>query len=365
MRLNQDGFQKNMLKKYNSVAVLIPAHNEAVVIASALQSFKDIIPLENVFVVDDGSEDRTSEVAEQYTPNVLTLPANLGKARAMNFAIDAYHLSATYDYILPMDADTQISLDFLEQTIPILESDPHKKIACVVGKVVGTNTRWTTIFRMWEYEVAQTIHKSAQSIENAIMVCPGCATVYRSEIFRILKLPTGTLTEDMDFTFLLHRKKLGRIVYADKAHVFTQDPLTFVDLIKQMDRWYTGFWQCVIKNNIPWGGQMVDLEVGMLAIEGLFNGLLVMALVILIPLVLYISPKLILIPLLIDLGVFLIPTLILTAIRQHIWKIFIYIPLFYLARFFSSVVFFITFIKVTVGYDVLTRWFKTNRYTVR
>jgi hypothetical protein len=56
--------------------------------------------------------------------------------------------------------------------------------------------------------------------------------------------------------------------------------------------------------------------------------------------------------------------MVLTAIRHRSWKIFAYLPLFYLARFISSLVFLSTYIKVIVGLDTKMVWGKTNRYQV-
>lgn len=363
-----------MLKKgtiYNApiyfkrrIAMLVPGWNEERVITETLISLLQLVPAEDIYVVDDGSNDMTSEIARQYIPNVLTLNPNRGKATAMNLCIKHFQLTDRYDYIMPMDADTKVTEAFLEATLPILDNDVAHTICAVVGKVIGKSRSWVTIYRLWEYEVAQTIHKAAQSNENAVIVCPGCATVYRADIFKNVEIPLGTLTEDMDFTFLIHRAKLGRIVYTGKAVVVTQDPLHMKDLVKQIDRWYTGFWQCVIKHNIPWGGQMLDVEVGMLATEGIFNGMLVLSLVILIPVALIKHPSILIIPFLMDLVFFLIPTMTLTAIRHKSWKIFFYIFHFYVARMISCMVFLKSFLKVIVGLDLGMGWNKATRYQV-
>lgn len=357
-------FPNNVYLPERRIAMLVPAHNEERVIGETLQSLLELVPAEDIFVVNDGSSDQTEVIAKQYTQNVLTLLPNRGKATAMNMCIEHFALSSRYEYVLPMDADTKVTSKFLDATLPVLDNDTKKEVCAVVGKVIGRNRSWVTTFRLWEYEVAQTIHKAAQSRENAIIVCPGCATVYRASIFNHVAIPLGTLTEDMDFTFLIHRKKLGKIVYIGRAVVVTQDPLTLRDLVKQIDRWYTGFWQCVSKHNIPWGGQMLDLEVAMLATEGIFNGLLVVSLLILIPIALIKHPSVLLIPFLMDLCFFMIPTMILTAIRHKSWKIFFFIPNFYVARMASCIVFLKSFAKTILGFDLGMGWNKATRYQV-
>lgn len=344
------------------ICYLVPAHNEECVIGKTIESLLVIANKNDIYVVNDGSEDKTKGVAEAYAPNILNLYPNVGKATAMNTAIKYFALSKKYKYIMPMDADTVVTADFLNNTLPILEKDIKEKLACVVGRVEGKNYNWITSYRIWEYEIAQTIHKSAQKETNSVIVCPGCATIYRTKVFDKAQIPTGTLTEDMDFTFDIHRKHLGRIYFTNKASVVTQDPNTLRDFIRQIDRWYTGFWQCVVKHNIPWQGQSLDIEIALLASEGLFNGLLMVGFAFLIPYTLTKNPKVLLYPLGLDLFLFMIPSLFFVATKNKLWKIFLYLPLFYVIRVTSSFIFLTSFIKVVLGLDLKMKWGKASRY---
>ncbi len=344
------------------IAILIPAQNEDKVIQKTICSVLRIVPKEHVYVVNDGSQDYTDTHARLLVDNVLTLHRDFGKAIATNTARFIYNLSNRYDYIMPIDADTVITPGFLAHALPLLENDHDKKIACVVGKVTGRHSSWVTAYRIWEYEIAQSVHKAAQSIEGAVMICPGCATIYRSDVFAHINVPSGTLTEDMDLTFLIHRKKLGKIVYIGFAKVITQDPGTFSDYLKQLTRWYTGFWQCLIKHNIPWGGQMIDFEVGLIALEGLFNGILVVGFIFLVPLVLKTRPIILAVPAGVDFFLFMLPTMIYTGIKNRIYSFILYIPHFYLLRILSSFIFLFCFVKVVLSHDVRMTWHKVVRY---
>jgi cellulose synthase/poly-beta-1,6-N-acetylglucosamine synthase-like glycosyltransferase len=195
-----------------------------------------------------------------------------------------------------------------------------------------------------------------------VLVCPGCATVYRSKVFDTLSIPVGTLAEDMDLTFHIQLNNLGKITFEEKACVVTQDPKSLRDFIKQIDRWYTGFWQCVSKHNIPWNGKLFDLEVAMLALEGLFNGLLIIVMAALIPFAFIKYPHLFYIPLFIDLFLFLIPTIIFIIIRHRHWNIVLHLPQFYFIRIICSLVFLISFFKVALNFDSKAKWNKAARY---
>jgi cellulose synthase/poly-beta-1,6-N-acetylglucosamine synthase-like glycosyltransferase len=349
----------------NKTAILIPAHNEKQVIVTTIKSALGLVPASDVFVVDDCSTDTTSLVARKYTKNVLTLTKNLGKANSLNTAIKHFKLDTKYSYILPMDADTRIDSDFLAQTLPHFTGKKNRRVIAVSGKVVGGATNWVTCFRMWEYEIGQLIHKNAQSNLGAISVCPGCATIYKASLFSKVTIPDGTLTEDMGFTFLIYRKRLGEIRYCSKAKVYTQDPKTLKDLLRQLDRWYTGFWQCLIRYNFPWEGQMVDFEVALAATEALLSGTLAVVALLIAPYLLLTNPKLVFIPIMLDLLLFVLPTVLYTAIKARSWKLLYVFPTFYLLRILSNLVFLKSFFKTVIGIDFHVGWNKVKRYQVK
>lgn len=347
------------------IAIIVPAHNEEKIIKHTLLSVIALVGKTNVYVVDDGSKDKTSEIAKIYTKNVLTLNPNGGKAHALNSAITHFKLTKRYKYIMPIDADTTIANDFFKHIFPIFEKDKKNKIACVIGKISGRNKKWITTYRLWEYEVNQMIHKQAQSLIGGITVCPGPSTVYRARVFDKIKYSPKTLTEDMDFTFKIHRKKLGKIVYQSKSVVSTQDPGTFKAYTKQIKRWYKGFWQCIFKNDIPWGGQMLDVEAGILATDGLLNSLLAVFYLVITPLSFLLSVKLLLVPFALDLLVFMVPTILYVSYKRKMPLLIKFLPYFYAMRFVSSFIFLYAFINVSFSSFKITGGWSTQRYALK
>jgi cellulose synthase/poly-beta-1,6-N-acetylglucosamine synthase-like glycosyltransferase len=345
----------------NSVAVLIPANNEERVIARSLEELLKIFPSKDIYVVDDGSSDKTAILARKFTKNVLK-KENRGKANALNSGIKYFNLAENYEFLFFMDADSRPKKDFIEKTLGHFKKDKKKEMVCVIGRIKVSGNNWISQYRQWEYQVSYLIHKKAQEHMKSILVTPGCATVYRSSIFKELEFPNGTLTEDMDFTFQMHRSGFNKMIFENDAIVYTMDPQKLKDFEKQLNRWYTGFWQVVRKHNVPWEGQMLDLEVAMLATEGLYNGILVLFLLIsVINLSLLGGITILVIPLLFDLFFFFIPSLLWSIYSDRKYSRIFYIPHFYFLRFLSSIIFLKSFFNGFISKEKEYVW-NSNRY---
>lgn len=347
------------------LAILIPARNEEKVLTGCLTQLDKLIDKKDIYLVNDASTDQTAKIARKFTKNVLNLAIKSGKAIGLNKAIKYFKLTKKYQFIFPLDADTRIDETFLENIYQVFNNDKQGKIVAVVGKIKGMPTSATAAFRVWEYEIAQAVHKNAQSSLSAIMVCSGCSTVYRSKIFTRIQFSNETLTEDMDLTFAIHRQDLGKIVYTGKAAVSTQDPQHLLDLKKQLDRWYGGFWQCVLKHKIPFKGQALDFEVGWSALESVFSGLLMVVFLISLPVLLIKKSLVVLIILGLDLMLFTIPTVGWVAWKQKNWSIVQYIPYFYFLRVFSAMIFLKSYMVKLLNLDSKVRWNQAERFALK
>ncbi|MBI2601278.1 glycosyltransferase family 2 protein [Candidatus Daviesbacteria bacterium] len=353
--------RKTTLKQ---IAILVPAHNEEVVLSRTLESALKLVAKRDLYVVNDGSTDKTASIARRFTNNVLTLKTSQGKAVALNNGIAHFKLVSKYQFIFPVDADTKISSDFTNKALKVFEADSKQKIVCVIGKVTGESNNWLTSYRMWEYEVSQLIHKAAQEKEQAIIVCPGCASVYRSSLFSKIKFSSDTVVEDMDLTFLIHRKKIGKIAFAPQAKVVTQDPYTLKDYLKQVRRWYKGYWQCLKKYSIPWGKQALDFELSLLTIEGLAGGLMAGLLLLSFPFIALKHSSFFIVPFFMDFVLFFFPTVFLTMFVHSSPKILKYLPTFYFLRFINSLVFLYSFFEYLFVLNK-ANWTSVSRYKIR
>lgn len=116
------------------VSILIPAYNAQQWIAESIQSANaQTWPRKEIIVVDDGSADRTAEVARGFAAkNVKVLStANQGAAAARNHA----YVHAQGDYIQWLDADDVLAPDKIERQLGALGAEHGRRVllSCPMG----------------------------------------------------------------------------------------------------------------------------------------------------------------------------------------------------------------------------------------
>ena len=110
------------------VSILIPAYNSERWIAETLESaIEQTWPHKEIIVVDDGSSDRTLDVARRYESKTLRVVAqpNAGAAAARNTAFSL----ASGDYIQWLDADDLIVPAKVASQIAALNRSPEGTVA--------------------------------------------------------------------------------------------------------------------------------------------------------------------------------------------------------------------------------------------
>jgi cellulose synthase/poly-beta-1,6-N-acetylglucosamine synthase-like glycosyltransferase/spore germination protein YaaH/peptidoglycan/xylan/chitin deacetylase (PgdA/CDA1 family) len=233
------------------VAVLIPAYNEEKVIERTVRAaLNSNYPNLRVIVIDDGSKDRTLEVArktfakETAAGRVLILDKqNSGKADALNFGID--HIGDA-EIFVGIDADTIIAHDAISRLVPHFINPKIGAIAgnAKVGNRVNLWTRWQAL----EYITSQNFERRALDVLGAVSVVPGAIGAWRvSAVRKAGGYHTDTVAEDADLTMALLR--LGyRVEYEDMALAYTEAPTNANGLMRQRFRWSFGILQAVYKH---------------------------------------------------------------------------------------------------------------------
>ena len=106
--------------RVNRVLVVIPCHDEDESLGHTLAEIRRLAPDVDLLVVDDGSTDRTAEVARAAQVPVIRHPINLGVGGALQTGF-RYALSHGYDVAVQLDADGQHDPADLEAVLaPVL-----------------------------------------------------------------------------------------------------------------------------------------------------------------------------------------------------------------------------------------------------
>jgi cellulose synthase/poly-beta-1,6-N-acetylglucosamine synthase-like glycosyltransferase/peptidoglycan/xylan/chitin deacetylase (PgdA/CDA1 family)/spore germination protein YaaH len=232
------------------IAVLIPAYNEEKVIVRTIRSvmmstYKNI----RIIVIDDGSKDRTYDVACEAYPadiasgrlTVLTKP-NAGKAEALNFALGHFD----EEIYVGIDADTVIAHDAIARLVPHFA---NPKIGAVAGNAkVGNRVNLWTRWQALEYITSQNFERRALDLFDVVIVVPGAIGAWRTKLVKIGKgYHSNTVAEDADLTMNLLEQGYS-VIYEDQALAFTEAPVTADGLMRQRFRWSFGILQAIFKH---------------------------------------------------------------------------------------------------------------------
>jgi biofilm PGA synthesis N-glycosyltransferase PgaC len=232
------------------VTIIVPVHNEAVVIESALRSLLDLdYPEYEVIVVDDGSTDGTYRIASRLegrygNVNVrVVTKTNGGKASALNAGV----AMARTPFVLCMDGDSRLARDTLRHAMRHF-ADP--RIGAVAGnvKVVNRNNAWTRLQAL-EYIEGLNMPRRAQGFLRVVNIIPGPIGIFRRDVLMSVGgYDTDTFAEDADVTLKILTSG-WHIAYEERAIAWTEAPETFLQLIKQRYRWTRGILQALRKRS--------------------------------------------------------------------------------------------------------------------
>ena len=228
------------------VTVIVPAYNEEKAIGKTVDALLSLsYANKEIIVVDDGSTDRTLEVARSYAKGdlvkVLTKP-NGGKWDALNIGIRG----AKGEFIVCIDADTLLDPNAIQHLIKHFK-DPN--IAAVAGNVkVGNRHGLLTKLQALEYVVGINLHRRSEAYLQNVTVVPGPIGAFRASVLKEIGLFEGdTFAEDADITFRILRAGY-KTVFEARAFGYTEAPTSMTSLAKQRYRWYRGSLQVLSKH---------------------------------------------------------------------------------------------------------------------
>lgn len=228
-----------------SVLVLIPCRNEEQVIGGMGAALAQLdYPREKIQLVfvDDGSSDATPFLVQQLAEkqsniHLLSLPASVGKARALNAALAEFPFG---EIIYIFDADHRPLPDAVRVVMGYFVD---ARVAGVSGRTIPSNllASPSAYYTGVESFVNQMITMRAKDRLDLAPALLGSNCAYRRRaLVECGSFPPGAFLEDSELTMRLCRAGY-HLRFAEDAVAYQQVPQTAAGYLKQHARWGRGF----------------------------------------------------------------------------------------------------------------------------
>ncbi len=274
------------------VSVVIPAHNEAMIIDRCLNSLKiQDYPHDRleVIVVDDGSTDGTKEKVKDYINGngengnngngvringkfvpvgdfagvvKLFCRSHSGKAEALNTGITHSH----GDIIFNIDSDVVLAPHAIRNMVEVFlndqdlgaatgnieispelidEKDKNGRLILdeagnPILKQLQAGEKFLAASQFFDYLSAFCLGREAQSASNTIYTLSGAFSAFRRDVLLKSSLYRNrTVSEDTDLTLELHHQPI-RIGYVGEAKAYLEPIIDWDKLYSQRVRWSRG-----------------------------------------------------------------------------------------------------------------------------
>ena len=143
--------------------IVIPAYNEELTIGSVVALAKKY---GDVLVVDDGSKDRTSKIAQEVGAVVIKHEVNRGKGQALKTGFD-YALENDYDAVVCIDADGQHNPEEIPLLLePILEDKADLVIGSRYLNGTHKNIPLYRRFGLWVLNITTLLASGAKITDS-------------------------------------------------------------------------------------------------------------------------------------------------------------------------------------------------------
>ncbi|MBN2216227.1 MAG: glycosyltransferase family 2 protein [Pirellulales bacterium] len=219
-----------------TITVVVAGLNEAKTLPHTLESLWGTYPRMNIVVVDDGSTDEMTSIAQSFADAhegviVLSRAERGGKSSALNYALPF----ADDEIVVCVDSDSHLAPNALWEIVQPFR-DP--RVGAVSGTVLARNAfcNLVTWLQAFEYLRCIFLGRMFASKIDILGITSGAFGAFRREALdRVGGWDVGP-GEDGDLTLRI-RKSGYRVLFAPYAQCFTNVPTHFWRLLKQRRRW--------------------------------------------------------------------------------------------------------------------------------
>ncbi|BDI28734.1 glycosyl transferase [Capsulimonas corticalis] len=241
-------------------AVVIPAHNEEMVIAATLDSLKQQSypkDLYEVIVVADNCTDPTADIARGFGVTVMER-ANLqerGKGYALDWAFASLLAErGGADAFVIVDADTWIAPDFLEVMARriALDSDPQG-LCALQGRYGALNVDegWRAALMAGALDLFNHVKPLGREWLGLGVGLKGNGMAFSRQLLEKAHWRGDSVTEDIDYGLDLIRHHNVLVGYVPDAKVMAQMPTTADQAASQRERWEGGRYALLREKAFP------------------------------------------------------------------------------------------------------------------
>jgi glycosyltransferase involved in cell wall biosynthesis len=191
----------------HSISAIIPCYNAELFLAEAIESvLKQTRPVKEIIVVDDGSIDRSAEIAQSYGVRVFSMGQNRGHAVARNAGADI----ASGEVLAWLDADDYWYANHCELVCSLLERHPVAVFGFAANRLIGTRSGihyrspydhepfdafWASFRYLYpvNYVVRRSAYLAVEGFDDRIRFAPDFDfTIRLSRRFRFISTPEVT-----------------------------------------------------------------------------------------------------------------------------------------------------------------------------
>jgi cellulose synthase/poly-beta-1,6-N-acetylglucosamine synthase-like glycosyltransferase len=250
------------------VSVVVPAYNEAPVLANCVESLVSGRHRRvEVIVVDDGSTDETPEIAARLArehPQVRYVrQANAGKGAALNRGI----AESTGEVLFFVDADGIFAPDTIGEMLRGFDS-PRVGAVCGDDRPVNLDRVQTRLMAVVSHAGTGLVRR-ALSLVGCLHIVSGNVGAFTREVMEALGgFDEETVGEDLELTWRVRRAGY-RVVFRPRAIVYAESPSTLRNLWRQRLRWARGLLQTMRLQRDMIGSRRYGVFGGYLAVNAL------------------------------------------------------------------------------------------------
>ncbi|WP_101909627.1 glycosyltransferase family 2 protein [Marasmitruncus massiliensis] len=244
-------------KDFPMVSIMVPAHNEGIVISQTLLSLLAFDYPQNryeIIVINDNSSDNSAQLLEDIREknpgrtikiiNTDSLTGGKGKSNALNIGFQ----QCCGSYIVIYDADNTPERDALRLLVSEICSNPS--LGAVIGKFRTRNkdASWLTRFINIETLAFQWMAQAGRWKLMKLCTIPGTNFIIRREILEQMGgWDIHAIAEDTEISFRIYL--MGYFIkFLPQAVTWEQEPQTFKVWFRQRTRWVKGNIYVLVKN---------------------------------------------------------------------------------------------------------------------